>query len=170
MISTITLFSSSSSSMIRTFRINPPEKGITGPQLIFLRHLSWESVENPLCLNQDIFKIIFLLLISKTSAAIASLSKTKQESFTLNKVFMTKFPSKKLPSSCLTLTFLALFHIYNLHATCFLMTEMLAVVSTTTSTSSPTRCNVTHKREVYRGVYLTPDDVLLIRFQNPLLN
>ena len=108
--------------------------------------------------------------MSKTSASIANLPNTKQESITLNVVFTTKFTPKKLPSPYLTLTFLTLFHILSLRARRFPTTEALAPVSTTASISSPARCSLTVKRGVCRGVRPTAGDALLIRFPNPLLN
>ena len=70
----------------------------------------------------------------------------------LNEVFTTKFPPKEILSTYLTLTFLALFHIYNLRGRCFPTTEALASVFTNISTSSTARCNLTFKREMCYGV------------------
>ena len=137
---------------------------------MFLRHLSWVSTENPFSINQDNPNIISLFLISKTSASIANLLKTEEESITLNIVLTMKFPPKWLPSPSLTLTFLALFYIANLHARPFSSTEALAPVSTTASISFLARSNLTGKRGVCQGVRLTAGDVLLICFLSPLLN
>ena len=105
----------------------------------------------------------------KTAASIANLPKTEERSITLNVEFTRKFPPKELPSPYLTLTFLALFQIPNLRARRFPTTEALALVSTTASTSSPARCNVTVKKGVCRVVCPTASDVFRIRFPNPLL-
>ena len=170
MISNISLSSSGSSSIIKISGIHLTEQGITWPVLTFLMHLSWVSTENPFSVNQDNHNIRSLFPISKTSLSIANLPKTEEESITLNVVFTTQFPPKELPSPCLTLTFLALFHIPNLYARCFPVTKALASVSTTASISSSAKYNLTVRRGVCQGVRPMADDVLLIRFLNPLLN
>ena len=108
--------------------------------------------------------------MSKTSASITNLPKTEESSNALNIVFTTKFPPKELLSPYLTLTFLALFQIPNLHARRFPTTEALASVFTIASTSSSAICNLTIKRGVCREVCPTAGDALIIGFPNPLPN
>ena len=170
MISSILPSSSGSSSIIKTFVIYLTEQGITWQLLTFLRHLSCVSTKNPFSVNQGNPNIISLFPISKTSASIANLSKTKEESITLHVVFTTEFPPKELPSPWLTLTFLALFQSPSLCARRFRTTEALAPVSTIASTSYSERYNLTVKRGVCRRVRPTASDVLLIRFPDPLLD
>ena len=84
--------------------------------------------------------------------------------------FATTFPSKEFPSPCLNLTCLVLFQIPNLRASHLPATEEITPVSTTTSTASPAKYSLTDKRGACRGVRTIVDDVLGIRFPNPLLN
>ena len=106
----------------------------------------------------------------KTSASIAKLSTTENESIALNVVFTITFPPKYLPSPYLTLTFFTIFQIPDLYARHFPTAEALAAVSTTASTSSTARCKLTVKRGMYWGARTTTSNILLIRFPNPLLN
>ena len=170
MISNIVLSSSSFSYIIETSGIYLIEQWITWPLLTFLRHLSWVSNENPFFVNQDNCKITSLFPISNTSTSVPNLPNIEKKSIPLNHVFTTKSSSKKLPSSYLTLTFLAFLHIPNLHARYFPTTQVLAAVSTTASACSPARWNLTAKRGTYCGVCVMAGAVLLIRFPNPPLN
>src|SRR5437868_1263604 len=111
-----------------------------------------------------------LFPISKTSASYGNLHKTEEESRALNEALATNFPSKLDPSPCLTLTFLALFHIPNLHARRIPITRVLAPQSTIASTFSPPISTLTVRRGVGRGVRPTAGDVLLTRFLNPPQN
>ena len=106
----------------------------------------------------------------KTSVSIPNLPKTDKESIILQDIFTTTFPSNELPSSYLTLTFLTLFHIPNLHARHFPTTEALTPVSTTASISSPAKCNLTINSGVCREAHLMASNVLPIHFPNSLQN
>ena len=74
--------------------------------------------------------------MSKTSASCTNLLRTEKESIALIAGFTTKFPHKKLQSTYITLIFLALFYIPNLHGRLFPTTEVLAPVPTTPYTFS----------------------------------
>ena len=124
------------------------EHGITWLLLTFYWHLYWVSTKNPFSVHQENPNRTFLFPISNTSQSILNLAKTKEESITLNEVFITRFPHNELPSSCLTFTFLALFYIPNLSTRHFPTSEALAPMFTTASTSSPTKRNFTVKREL----------------------
>ena len=170
MISNILPSSSGFSSIIKTSRIHRAEQAITRPLLTFLKHLSGVFTENPFSVNQDTTNITLVFPIPKTIASIVTLSKIKEESVTFNDVFTTRFSTNQLPSPYLTLTFLTLFHILNLGARRFPTIAELASVSTTPSTSSLARCNLTVKRGLCQGGHTMAADVLLIPFPNPFLN